>query len=362
MPNGVVRSWIAAALLALSVAACGGDDSGSADQDGGPAKAAPESLEALKLFDDPVAQTPADGVVPYDVNAVLYADESEKLRFMTLPNGQSATYDAMGFWDYPNGTRFIKTFFYYDDVRDPSLGRRLLETRIIERADDKWTGRTYIWNDAETEATRYKVGKTLKVEWVDADGNDRSQDYRVPNDNECKTCHSKSHKFEPLGPRTRQLNRDHDYDGVEQNQIDHLVELGWVSGDTGDAADRFTLSEPYGSDSVEQRARSYLDANCSHCHRPGGEAGSTALDLRAETTELYGLGVCRTPVAAGPGSGNRSYDVVPGKPDDSILVFRMESTDPELKMPELPTLTSDAQGVQLIRAWIAGMDPKLGCK
>jgi len=356
----VMRVWsaAAAAALTLTLAACGGDDSPPSDE---PASATPENLEALELFEDAVEQTPAEGVVPYDVNAVLYADEAEKLRFMVVPAGETATYDAMGFWDYPDGTTFVKTFFFYVDARDPGQGRRLLETRIIRRDEGEWTGRTYIWNDAQTKATRYKVGKTLIVDWIDANGEDHRQPYRVPNDNECKTCHSKSHEFEPLGPRTRQLNRDHEYDGVEQNQIDHLVELGWVSGDTGDVTDRFTLADPYGSDTVERRARSYLDANCSHCHRPGGEAGSTALDLRAEITEPYSLGVCRTPVAAGPGSGGYNYDVVPGAPGESILVFRMESTDPELKMPELPTLTSDLHGTELIRAWIAAM-PARACK
>jgi uncharacterized repeat protein (TIGR03806 family) len=341
-------------MLTVLLAACGGDDS-NPDETKTPDGPSAEKLTALGLFEDAVEQTPSEGVIPYDVNAVLYADESEKLRFISIPDGESATYDAMGLWDYPDGTRFVKTFFYYLDARDPSLGRRLLETRIVERAKGAWTGRTYLWNDAQTVATRHKVGKTLEVEWIDADGNERRQDYRVPNDNECKTCHSKSHHFEPLGPRTRQLNRDHAYDGGERNQIDYLVELGWLQGQVGVASDRFTLAEPYGSDSIERRARAYLDANCSHCHRPGGEAGSTALDLRAETTNPYMLGVCRHPVSAGPGAGDRSYDIVPGDPDASILVFRMESTDPELKMPELPTLTSDSQGTELVRAWIAAM-------
>jgi uncharacterized repeat protein (TIGR03806 family) len=183
----------------------------------------------------------------------------------------------------------------------------------------------------------------------------------VPNDNECKTCHSKSHTFEPLGPRTRQLNRDHEYGGRAKNQIDYLSELGWIDVDTGDAAQRFTLADPYGDASLERRARAYLDANCSHCHRPGGEAGSTALDLRAETLDPYNIGVCRSPVAAGPGSGSRTSDIVPGDPDASILVFRMESTDPEIKMPELPTPTSDARGTALIREWIAAMPAESGC-
>lgn len=351
--------WLGVMALGL-VAACGGDDAAPTDDEPSPS-AGPEKLTALGLFKDEVAQEPARGVVPYDVNAVLFADESEKLRFMAIPKGERASYDALGFWDFPAGTRFVKTFFYYRDVRDPSLGRTLLETRIIERSGDKWTGRTYVWNDAQTQAVRHKVGKTLRVEWIDAMGAERSQDYRVPNDNECKTCHSKSHRFEPLGPRTRQLNLDREYDGVVENQIDHLRSLDWLSGDAGPAADRFTLAEPYGSDTLERRARAYLDANCSHCHRPGGEAGSTALDLRAEITDTYSLGVCRGPVSAGPGSGGRTFDIVPGEPDESILVFRMESTDPELKMPELPTLTSDAEGTALIRAWIAAMPADSDC-
>jgi hypothetical protein len=187
----------------------------------------------------------------------------------------------------------------------------------------------------------------------------------VPNENECKTCHSKDHVFQPLGPRTRQLNRDHDYGTASmadpENQIDHLQGLGWVDGDIPPAAERFTLVDPYGDAPIEQRARSYLDANCSHCHRPGGEAGSTDLDLRAETKDPSLLGLCRTPVAAGPGSGGLLHDIVPGDPDASIMIFRMSSTEPKIKMPELPTQTSDADGVALIREWIASMPTGQGC-
>lgn len=345
-----------------SSGAAGGDDDDDTD------KPQPDSLAALELFTDPVAQKPADGVVPYDVNAVLYADEAEKLRFLAIPDGEQATYDDTAVWQFPDGTRLVKTFFFWNDARDHGRGRRLLETRIIERAAGKWSGRTYVWNDDQTEALRLKVGKTLDVAWIDEHGKHRTLEYRVPNDNECKTCHAKNHVFEPLGPRTRQLDRDHDYGSAShpklENQIDHLMRAGLLRGDVPRAADRFVLVDPYGDDSrgtLERRARSYLDANCSHCHRPGGEAGSTALDLRAESKESFGLGVCRTPVAAGPGSGGHDYDIVPGEPDASILVYRMESTDPEIKMPELPTVTSDARGVALIREWIAAMPKSTDC-
>ena len=352
--RGSTHSACAASLLVCALLGSWG----CADDAQDDSVASPEALEELGLFEDSVEQTPAAGVIAYEVNSVLYADLSEKLRFMAIPKGSAAQYDAMGFWEFPDGTRFVKTFFYWKDARDPSRGRRLLETRIIELTGSTWTGRTYIWNDAQTDARRKKVGTTLHVSWIDGDGEAHTQDYRVPNDNECKTCHSKSHKFQPLGPRTRQLNRDHAYAGEQRNQIDYLTEHGLLEGDVGDASERYTLADPYGSAALEQRARAYLDANCSHCHRPGGEAGSTALDLRAEITDPFSLGVCRGPVAAGPGSGGRKYDIVAGDPEASIMVFRMESTDPELKMPELPTLTSDAQGTALIRAWIAALPPE----
>lgn len=365
-----------ALVLVLVLEACGDDagpavspDSGLRDaaaQDAsepGPGETG-EPLAALGLFEDPVAQEPAPGVIPYDVNSVLYADETEKLRFLQLPEGTRAEYDPIAMWSYPDGTRFVKTFYVPNDARDEAAGRRLLETRIVELEGDKWTGRTYVWNDAQTEARRLKTGKRIALEWTGADGEPRAVEYRVPNDNECKTCHSQDHVFEPLGPRTRQLSRERDYGAPgspeREDQIDHLQALGLLHGAVEPAAERFVLAEPYGDGDLDARARAYLDANCAHCHRPGGEAGSSALDLRAEIDDPYALGVCRSPVATGPASGGRESDIAPGDPDASIMVYRMESTDPEIKMPELPTVTSDREGTALIRAWIAAM-PRRPC-
>lgn len=353
-------------LLALPVLlffGCGSSSQPAASDTGSDGT---DTLSALGLFLDPVAQTPADGVIPYDVISVLYADEAEKQRFVAIPPGSAATYDPMEFWDFPDGTKLIKTFYYSVDQRDPTLGRRLLETRIVEREAGIYTGRTYVWNDEQTEAVRVKVGQTISVQWIDPSGANQTLDYLVPDENQCKKCHSKDHVFQPLGPRTRQLNRDHDYGTSAapdvENQIDHLVSLGLVGGDVGNAADRYTLADPNDDNKpIEQRTRSYLDANCSHCHRPGGEAGSTALDLRAETVDPFSLGSCRTPVAAGPGSGDLPYDIVPGDPDQSIIVYRMASTIAEIKMPQLPTKTSDAAGVALVSAWIQAMAP-MPCK
>ena len=133
-----VAGWRIGWLLWVCAAACGADPVEAGDPDGERTSAARppgqtgELLDDLGLFRDAVAQEPAAGVVPYDVTSVLYADEVEKLRFLALPPGQAAEYDPVEMWRYPEGTRFIKTFYVPLDARAPRDGQRLIETRIIE--------------------------------------------------------------------------------------------------------------------------------------------------------------------------------------------------------------------------------------
>lgn len=319
-----------------------------------------ETLSSQHLFDDIVAQTPAADVISYDVIAGSFADGVSKLRFLSVPEGAVAHYDPLVMWNYPEGTKLIKTFWVPSNEGDAGSGRRLIETRIIEKRDGVWSGRVYVWNDEQTEAVRLLAGMTKNVDWSD-DAGAHHVDYRIPSEDDCGKCHAKDHVFEPLGPRTRQLNRTHDYGpgGGLENQVDHLVRVGLLTGDIAPVGERLTLSEPFGGDSVEGRARSYLDANCSHCHRSGGEASSTGLYLGFEIdgstpAGRSTLGECRTPVAAGNGTCDLNYDIVPGDPNASILPCRVSLTGSG-KMPELTTTTADTQGVELIRNWIAQM-------
>ena len=51
------------------------------------------------------------------------------------------------------------------------------------------------------------------------------------------------------------------------------------------------------------------------------------------------------------------YDVVPGKPDESILVYRLESQDPAIMMPNVGRRLVFQPGVDLVRKWIQSMPP-----
>lgn len=107
--------------------------------------------------------------------------------------------------------------------------------------------------------------------------------------------------------------------------------------------------------SLNDRARTWLDINCAHCHRPEGPASTSGLNLSVHEQSPAAWGVQKTPVAAGRGSGNRRYDIVPGHPDQSILLYRLESTDPGVMMPEVSRKVTHREGVALIREWIASL-------
>jgi len=324
-------------------------------------EAVPERLCEWGFFRDTVAHLPADGVVPYTVVANLFTDDAHKLRFIALPDGKKIAYDPLETWKFPEGSVVIKTFAYPHDARDLSLGYHLVETRLLVLEDGIWVPHIYRWNDAQTEATRFVPGTRVEVAWTDETGEAKTQPYRIPSTDDCKICHGGKESPKILGLRTRQLDTMiADGSGGMVNQIDHFASLGLLDTTPEPSAMRTKLVDPFGPADVVLRARAYLDGNCAHCHRKGGDAQSSGLWLNFENEDPEHFGVCKIPVAVGNGGGGLDYDIVPGDPDASILIFRMEHTEADIKMPELGGLAPDVAGTELMREWIAGMEPK-GC-
>ena len=320
-----------------------------------------DTLSEWGFFVGPlVDQVPAPGVVPYTVNAPLWADFAGKGRYIVLPEGELATRIDDGHWDFPPGTIIIKTFFFDIDRRDVGGDARIVETRLLIRThDDDWDAWTYVWDDEQTEAVNRVAGSRLEIDYIDADGAEATQTYLVPNLNQCGNCHEVSDRFTTLGLTTAQLNLEMDLEGAP-NQLEWLGEMGVIDFDEDpEPLPRYAHPEDETAP-LEDRARAYLHGNCSHCHQPGGGGGRSGLVLLYEEEDPARYGVCKSPVAAGAGAGGRDYDIVPGSPSQSIIPFRMASVDPEIKMPELPNLIADEFGVELIEAWIAGMEPT-GC-
>lgn len=313
-------------------------------------------LSDYDFFQGPMRElVPKDGVVRYEVAAALWSDAAAKSRFIVLPPGGAIGFVEGEGWEFPEGTIIVKHFAFEHDRRDPSQGARNIETRLLYREGGLWRPFIYLWDEAETEATLLKVGKRVDVSFVDEAGQAQSEEYIVPNLDQCASCHERDDKDEILGIFTHQLNREVEVEGAKVQQLEWMADQGMFTGTLPEVQALPALADPFGAAPLEDRARSYLHANCSHCHRLGGGAGNSGLVFLRWETEPAKYGVCKVPAAAGPGTGGHPYDVVPGKPDESILVFRMNSLDPEIKMPELPNRVIDAKGVQLIRDWIAAM-------
>jgi parallel beta-helix repeat protein len=333
----------------------------SSDQSAAIYRSAPKKLSDYGLFKgNGSTQDPVAGVVPYDLNTPLFSDFTSKHRFVKLPDGTNAAYSENDAFEFPVGSLVAKTFTYPHDAADASKGERLLETRILERKPAGWYGYSYLWNDEQTEATLALGGSTIDANWKGADGKAHSNNYVVPHANQCKSCHVSNGKtFLPLGIKTRNLNKEFAYAEGKENQLAHWTKTGLLKGSPEPAkAPRAAKYDDPSTGSLDQRARAWLDVNCAHCHNPAGPARTTGLDLSIGQTNFAKLGVWKSPVAAGHGSGEHRYDIVPGKPDDSIVIYRLESTEPGVMMPELPRRMVPDDAVALLREWIAQMkDP-----
>jgi uncharacterized repeat protein (TIGR03806 family) len=323
--------------------------------------AVPNKLSDYGFFaGNPALQKPVAGVVPYALNTPLFSDYAEKLRFVKLPDGQPVAYNDSAVLDFPVGTTLIKTFYFPNDFRDPAKGRRLMETRLLVHQSAGWKAFDYVWNDEQTDATLEVAGDTKTVQYVDKAGIPKQHAYVIPNLNQCKGCHNRNEVMTPIGPSVRQLNGDLAYGGTAkatpENQLTHWKQERMLAGMPAlTHCPKAPVWNNPETGSLNDRARIWLDINCAHCHNPKGPAMTSGLNLRASETDLTALGILKTPVAAGRGSGGHSFDVVPGKPDESILIYRLQSTDPGEMMPELGRKTVHTESLALLREWIKAM-------
>jgi uncharacterized repeat protein (TIGR03806 family) len=301
-------------------------------------------------------QKPVDGIIPYTLNTPLFSDYAEKLRFVKIPEGRTVDYNATEVLAFPVGTTIIKTFYYPNDFRDVAKGRRLMETRLLIHEETGWKALEYVWNDEQTEAVLEVAGDTKEVSYVYSDGKKRTQQYSIPNLNQCKGCHNREEKMTPIGPSVRQLNGDFTYQSGTENQLKYWQKAGLLNNmpDLKDCPKLAVWNKPE-TGTLAERSRAWLDINCAHCHNPKGPAMTSGLNLSIHETNPTAMGFNKTPVAAGRGSGNRDYDIVKGNPDKSILIYRMESTDPGIMMPEVGRKTTHKEGVELVRSWIKSL-------
>lgn len=307
----------------------------------------PEYLREWKLFKGNMKDmAPEDGVIPYGINSPLFTDYAHKARFIKLPEGEEIGYHPTEVLTFPIGTILVKNFFYPKDFSEPEENIRIMETRLLIHEKEEWETIVYQWNKEQTEARLLILGAEVPLEWTDEKGTLQRINYSIPSQPQCKSCHEFNGEITPIGPSARQLNRD--------GQLEKWREEGKLK--VADSRKFPKLISYFNeSETINDRARAWLEINCSHCHRREGPAKNSGLYLLTSQTDEYRLGINKAPIAAGKGSGGLRYSIVPGQSDQSILVHRIESLEPGEMMPELGRKMKHKEGIALIREWIEGM-------
>lgn len=308
------------------------------------------ALLAAGLGQDQIAQ----GIFPYEPSAALWSDNARKERFIALPGLDQIGYTEVDGWNFGEDAVLIKNFKLPLDDRDPEGSQKRIETRVMTKQDGQWRGFSYEWNEAETDAILLPAGKQRRFIITGEDGEPLLYTWHYPSRTECFDCHT-AVSNNALGITTKALNSDFHYPTGRDNQLRALQYASIFAGGGLPAEPAQLPRMPDYRDQtapLHDRARAYLAANCSMCHRPGG-GGPMGFDMRWETPD-HATGM----IDVVPDYELDIIDarrVAPGHPERSVLVSRMESLDGIIRMPPLGRGRVDDAAVDLISEWIRSL-------
>ncbi|MBL8816793.1 MAG: PQQ-dependent sugar dehydrogenase [Planctomyces sp.] len=312
----------------------------------------PVKLSETGLFVSVPEHKMAQGVVPYEVNSQLWSDGAHKKRWIAVPGEEKIDYTSTRGWNFPNGSVLVKSFAIDMHAGNPE-SRKWIETRLLVRQDNEWTGYSYRWNEDQSDAVL--LGREpLDAEYLIGDASQAngttSQNWHFPGRAECMVCHSRAANY-VLGTCEVQMNRDYQYDEGPQNQIEWLAERGYFTKSPEKPADQLErLVDPFDeTQPLESRARSYLHANCSNCHIEAG-GGNSAFSIEFNTKPEQARLIDATPVHQRFAIEDAKV-VASGSPARSILYHRINRRGPG-QMPPLGSNQPDVAGVDLIGHWI----------
>ncbi len=298
----------------------------------------PTQLSATGCVQTENPKNPASGMIPYDVKSPLWSDGVDKLRYLSLPDNTQIEVTATGDFNFPIGSVLMKHFIE---------NNQYIETRLLAHTVLGWQGFSYEWNDQQTDATLLSAAKDKTI---------GDLDWHYPSAGECLECHTAAAGFS-LGLETAQLNHDFLYAQTNRtaNQLISLQHIQLFKNNLTDQQLNRHLYSLTDDVSLEQKAKSYLHANCSHCHQPN-DSSPVDIDLRFNTL-LNQMGVCnQLPQAGDLGIANPLL-LAPGEPLRSVLLERMKVNDAN-KMPKIGRNEMDQAAVDVISEWIGGLS---GC-
>ena len=229
------------------------------------------TLSEMGIYSGDIADlVPADGVQQYELNTILYTDYAKKQRLVRLPNCQTMGHNDDLLPTYPNNTIVTKTFYYDLNETDNTEDNKIIETRVIIKINGAWHLGNYVWNDAQTEAVLDNNASIVPFDYVNETGTTVSLNYEIPSFDQCIQCHhTYNEEIILIGPNLRNMNFVPSF--TSQNQLDYFIDNGLLSGIESASEVGVMPNWEDTSASLSDRGRAYLDVNCAHCHRPGGE-------------------------------------------------------------------------------------------
>ena len=310
----------------------------------------PALFSQLGAFTNLTTLAAAPALVPYDVNSPLWSDGAVKQRWIALATNTAITFYPTGEWSFPAGTVFFKNFALVTNENFPTQLRRL-ETRLLV-CDTNGTvyGASYKWRADNSDADLLSNSTNENITITTATGS-RTQTWFYPGRQDCLRCHTTA-AGGVLGPKTRQLDGNFTYpsSGVTDNQLRTLNHLGFFSPALNEAniAGYPKLVSVLDTNwPLEIRARSYFDANCAHCHRPGGV--NAQFDMRFDTPLVNQGLVSNTPLNSL--NISNAFIVAPGSTARSVL-FQRDNSVGSIQMPPLAKNLVDSNAMAVIAAWI----------
>ena len=312
----------------------------------------PKLLSQTGLFRSVADHQPAAGVYTYDVNAKPWEDNTIAERWVAIPDmNRLGIHDATdrqrgilkGEWSFPTGTVFVKTI---STVSPPQR----IETQLLHLSEDGWRGYSYCWNDSQTDAELVPAsGKEIRMP-VHAGKQEGPSIYKIPGRNDCLLCHTPQGGF-VYGFRPSQLDKQVQWKDQAINQLKLFESLELFekrSKKSTRLVDPYAASEP-----LDDRARSYLHVNCSHCHQRGG-GGTAHLELGRQLAADRMHMLNERPTQGTFGIFDAKV-VAGGDPYRSVLYYRISKLGPG-RMPHYGAQTVDRKGVSLIHKWINSLE------
>ncbi len=341
----------------------------------GSAQDFPRNLSQTGLFADTAAAIPAAGVLPYTVNAPMWADGARAEYLVAIPgDGQAqfhSTPQTMFAWFktsvvLPLGSVLVKTYSFGEA---PNIRR--IETQIaLKDEQGDWQYYSYRWNDGGTDATL--VGSSgematyeipLANKWFpDSDkvGQTASQSHATPalekldwqfgSRTSCRICHT-AWTGETLAFIEPQLRTPHGRpDSWQALHSSGVIGSQDAQGSSRTLPPSFMPDPQDATQPLDARARAYLHTNCGHCHLNGGNA-STTMDISFSKLLSETRIVDQPPMRGDLGLTGANI-VTPGRPARSILFTRIAKSGAG-RMPHVGSQRTDPLGVRLMHDWIA---------